>query len=79
MLYGDKLNDHSVNVGQALIIEIAEETLLGVNLDKRLSFETHTQQLCVKGSQKLHALASIPFYGLEQACSNNECIHNVTI
>ena len=62
MLYGDKWNDHSVNVGQALIKESTEEKLLGVTHDKRLSFETHTQQLCVKASQKLHPLARVsPF------------------
>ena len=62
MLYDDKSNDHSVNVGQALIKESSEEKLLEVTLNKRLSFETHTQQLCVKASQKLHALATVsPF------------------
>ena len=50
MLYGDKSNDHSVNVGQALIKESIEEKLLGATLDKRLSFETHTQQLCMLSS-----------------------------
>ena len=62
MLYGEKSNDHNVNIGPALIKEHTEEKLLGVTLDKRLSFETHTQQLCIKASQKLHALARIsPF------------------
>ena len=46
MLYGDKSNDHSVNVGQALIKDSTEEKLLKVTIDKRLSFETHNQQLC---------------------------------
>ena len=59
MLYGDKLYDHSVNVGQALIKESTTEKLLEVTLQKRLSFETHTQQLYVKASQKLHSLARV--------------------
>ena len=61
MLYGKKSNDHSVIVGQALIKESTKEKLLRVTLDKRLSFETDTQQLCVKASQKLHALARVSF------------------
>ena len=57
-LYGEKLNDHSVKVGPVLKKESTEEKLLGVTLDKRLSFETHTQQLCLKSSQiLLQALA----------------------
>ena len=59
-LYGENLNDHSVKVGPVLIKESTEEKLLGVTLEKRLSFETHTQQLCLKSSQKLlQALARI--------------------
>ena len=34
MLYGDKSNDHGVNVGQALTKESTDEKLLGVTLDK---------------------------------------------
>ena len=58
-LYGDKSKDHSVKVGQALTEQNAEEKLHGVTLDKGLPFETHTQQLCVKASQKLHALTRV--------------------
>ena len=55
MLYGDKSNDHSVNVSQALIKESTEE-------------KNYT-----------HFCKNIPFYGLKITCSNNECIHDVTI
>ena len=36
MLYGDKSNDHSVNLGQALIKESSEKKVLRVTLDKTL-------------------------------------------
>ena len=50
MLFDENLNDHSVNVGPALIKESTEEKPLGVTLDKKLSFETHVQQLCTMDS-----------------------------
>ena len=43
MLYGENLNNHSVNLGPTLIKENTEEKPLGVTLDKKLSFETHVQ------------------------------------
>ena len=62
MLHGEDSNEHSVKICQALIIESIEGKLLGVILDKKISFEIHVQQLCTKGSQKLHPLTRIsPF------------------
>ena len=67
MLYGDKSNDESVNAGPALIKESTEEKVLVVTLHKIHSFETHTQQLCIKANQKLLALARLfPFIGLKK-------------
>ena len=60
MLYGENSNEHSVKIDQALIKESTGEKLLGVILDKKLSFETHVQQLCTKARQKLHELTRIP-------------------
>ena len=62
VMYGEKSNDHSVNIGPVLIKESTEEKLNGVTLEKRLSFETHTQQLCIETSPKLHALARISLF-----------------
>ena len=58
MLYGDKSNDYSVIVVQGLIKESSSELLL----IKDSQFETHTQQLCVKDSQQLHALARVSHF-----------------
>ena len=59
LVFGDKTNDVSVKVGNSLIKESSEEKLLGVTIDKNLSFKTHLNSLCKKASQKLHALARI--------------------
>ena len=43
-----------------------KETLLGITLDRKLSFKTHVQSFCKKASQKLHALSCISILELEQ-------------
>ena len=48
-----------MTVGNSLIKESIEEKLLGVTIDKDLSFKNHLDSLCKKASQKLHALARI--------------------
>ena len=52
-----KTNDVSVTVGNPLIKESIQEKLLGVTIDKDLSFKNHLDSLCKTASQKLHALA----------------------
>ena len=37
-------------------------SLLGITLDKKLSFKTHVLAFCTKASQKLHALIRISIY-----------------
>ena len=39
-----------------------KENLLGVLIDKRLTFEPHVKRLCNKVSQKLNALARVSHY-----------------
>ncbi len=55
ILFGtnEKVNIH---IGEAQIEESDEEKLLGIDLDKKLSFKKHVRTLCKKASQKLHAL-----------------------
>ena len=52
----------TVNVGDSVIENTEEETLLGVVIDKRLNFETHISKLCKKAGNKLFALARISGY-----------------
>ena len=61
MIFGEKTNDLSIKIGDTTIIESTEEKLLGVTLDKKLSFKTHVQSLCKKASQKLYALSRISY------------------
>ena len=51
-----------IHLGEAQIEENDEEKLLGITLDKKLSFKKHVQTLCKKASQKLHALARISIF-----------------
>ena len=49
----------SVKLGGKVITNDQSVELLGVKIDKNLNFTEHVTKLCKKGSQKLHALASI--------------------
>ena len=59
MVFGDKSNDVSLNIGRITIKESTEEKLLGVILDKRLYFKQQIKSICKKAGQKLYALSRI--------------------
>ncbi len=61
-VFGNKDGEVTVNISGFLIKESDEEKLLGVTLDKKMSFKTHVNNLCKKASQKLHALARVSRY-----------------
>ena len=61
MIFGQKSNDLSIKIGSTTIVESTEEKLLGVTLDKQLSFKTHVKSLCKKAGQKLHVLSRISY------------------
>ena len=46
MLFGDKSNDVSLNIGRITIKESTEEKLLGIILDKRLCFKQQIKSIC---------------------------------
>ena len=48
--------------GASQISESESEELLGVTLDSEVDFSAHIDQLCVKASQKLYALARVSNY-----------------
>ena len=48
MIFGEKGNYLSIKVRNATITESLKESLLGVTLDKQLSYKTHIQSLCKK-------------------------------
>ena len=52
----------AMQINNEVIQEIPEEKLLGVTLDKTLSFKAHVTSLYKKANQKLHALSRIAHY-----------------
>ena len=62
LVLGNKGVKATVNISGSLIKESDEEKLLGVTIDKNLTFKSHVNSLCKKASQKLHALARISTY-----------------
>ena len=51
MVFGDKSNDISLNIGSVRIKESTEEKLLGVTLDKTLCFKQQVRSICKKAGQ----------------------------
>ena len=45
------------NVGGKKIWESKEEKLLGLNIDRNLSFTSHISKICAKAGQKLTAIS----------------------
>ena len=52
----------SISINGFQITNSTEELLLGIKLDRKLSFENHVSSLSKKASQKLHALTRIVNY-----------------
>ena len=51
-----------INLGKEVIESVDSVDLLGVEIDKGLTFKDHVLKLCKKGNQKLHALARVAKY-----------------
>lgn len=62
LIFGNKENT-SITIGQSFLMESKNEILLGITVDKQLSFQAH---VCKKAGQKLHALARVSKYMNEQ-------------
>ena len=58
MSFTDNENVH-VNIGTSQIKNSDCERLLGIDIDCKLSFENHINQICSKARAKLKALARI--------------------
>ena len=63
----------SLKIDNTTIKPSKEHKLLGISVDKNLSFKGHVESLCKKGSQKLHALSRISNY------MNDARLHFITI
>ena len=54
LLLGSRSVEAIVNISGSLIKESDEEKLLGVTINKKLTFKRHVNSLCKKANQKLH-------------------------
>ena len=52
-------NSYDVSLGDASITTITKETLLGIIIDSKFSFDEHVSSPCSKASRKLHTLKRI--------------------
>ena len=67
MVFGDQFNDLMLHIKTIPVVESREQKLLGITVDKELTFKAHVESLCKKANQKLHALSCISCYlGTEQ-------------
>ena len=55
-------NSQPIKIGDSSISCSSEETILGILIDNKLTFDRHVEQLCKKATQKLHALKRIAQY-----------------
>ena len=62
LIFGTNSDGITLNIGASQISESESEKLIGVTIDSKLNFNLHVIQLCVKASQKLHALARVSNY-----------------
>ena len=62
LLLSDPSETYSVNVGNCNVQNSKCETLLGIKIDNKLTFDDHVSTICSKASQKLHCLARIGNY-----------------
>ena len=59
LTFGTIQSNIKIKIGEAIVEESSEEKLLGVIIDKKLSFKSHISSLCKRASQKLHAVARV--------------------
>ena len=62
MKFGEKSKKVKIRIGEAVIEESDEETLLGIALDTKLSCKTHLHLYVRKASQELHELSRISIF-----------------
>ena len=62
MIFGDKGTEIKIKIGNSEIKESDYEKLLGITFDKKLNFKKHTEDLCRKANQKIHALTRLSNY-----------------
>ena len=59
LISGFKHQSHWIKAGEFKIWESAQEKLLGIKIDNKLSFNLHVSDICKKANRKLSALARL--------------------
>ena len=62
LVLSDPSENYSLKVEECYIQNSTNKKLLGINIDNKFSFDKHVELLCMKASQKLHALSRISHY-----------------
>ena len=62
MILGDKFSNATVTSRKSKIKESGYEKLLGITVDKKLSFRKYIEDLCKKATHNLHAFAPFSTY-----------------
>ena len=62
MVLSNRSNSDTINLNGTKLASSSYEKLLGILIDRDLSFEKHIKSLCRKARQKLNALALISNY-----------------
>ena len=82
MFLGHKrANKLCLNVNGQFILQNEEVKLLGVKIDRNLTFETHVKEMCTKVNQKVSAFRRVrPYLGIQksQVLFNSVVISNFT-
>ena len=62
LVLGKRSNSDTINLNGTKLASSSYEKLLGILIDRDLSFDKHIRSLCRKAGQKLNALARISNY-----------------
>ena len=62
LVLGKRSNSDTINLNGTKLASSSYEKLLGILIDRDLSFDKHIKSLCRKAGQKLNALARISNY-----------------
>ena len=68
MVFGDQGNDLTLQIETISVVESREQKLLGITVDKKLTFNTLVASLCKKEIQKHRATETY-----------NESVHTIAI
>ena len=73
------INQQTINIRGISLKSEANFTMPGVNIDNRLSFHGHMNNLCRKAASQINAKKTIIIYGDDRENNTDEIIHTLKI